>query len=181
MRMTALWGIAPCSLIRIDRYFRRAYRLNHWAALFIALMMEAARMHHRHPEAVRTPETSVFFSETTWRLSQKAFNFFVTCCNTKGAFLASHRAARATSWSRPTLGSGPTDADRSTWIYDSRWRVQYCRGATKDAGTSECFNEAWVRWRPARARAEWGPPGYLGFKLFVASNEFALFAPWVER
>jgi hypothetical protein len=120
MRMTAFWGIAPCSLVRINRCFRGAYRLNHWAALFIVLMMEAARMHHRHPEAVRTPETSVFFNETTWRLSQKAFNFFVACWNTKGAFLASHRAARATSWSRPTLESGQTDADRSTWIYDSR-------------------------------------------------------------
>lgn len=81
------------------------------------------------------------------------------------------RAARASSWLQPTHTRGQTGVDRSTWIYDARWRVQR-RGGPKDAGTSECFNEARVRWRPVRRRAEWRPPGYLGFKLFLALEVF---------
>jgi hypothetical protein len=42
--MIALWDIASCSLVEVDRHFRRA------------LMMEA----------VRTSETSVYFNKTTW-------------------------------------------------------------------------------------------------------------------
>jgi hypothetical protein len=50
LEMRVFWDIAPYSLARVDRRFRRAYIIR-------AMMMEA----------VRTSETSVYCSETIWR------------------------------------------------------------------------------------------------------------------
>jgi hypothetical protein len=52
--MIAFWGVAPCSLAKVDRRFRGAYCLIRAIAL-IALMVKA----------VRTSETSVIFCDTT--------------------------------------------------------------------------------------------------------------------
>jgi hypothetical protein len=54
IKMTALWNVAPCSLVEVDWCFRGAYCL-------IALM-----------EVVRTSETSVYFNESAWHCIQKA-------------------------------------------------------------------------------------------------------------
>jgi hypothetical protein len=50
MKMTALWEIALCGLVEVDRRFRGAY-------CFIVMMMEA----------VPTYETSIYFYETALR------------------------------------------------------------------------------------------------------------------
>jgi hypothetical protein len=63
--MTAFWDRTPCSLVKVGRRFRGEYGLHQqkrWRKNG-ALMMDA----------VRTSETSVYFSETTKRyVSQKA-------------------------------------------------------------------------------------------------------------
>jgi hypothetical protein len=62
MMMTAFWDIEPYCLVEVDRRFTGACAsiirtTGKRRGLLIALMMEAAR----------TPETSDFFNETTWR------------------------------------------------------------------------------------------------------------------
>jgi hypothetical protein len=53
--MSVFWGVAPYSMVEIDRHFRGAYLLNHQG--IVTLLMEL----------VRTSETSVFFYQTTLR------------------------------------------------------------------------------------------------------------------
>jgi hypothetical protein len=64
----AFWDVAPCSLVRVNRRFRRAHCLHHkrWLieGLFIVLMMEA----------VRTSETLVYSNETSRLYISKVSN-----------------------------------------------------------------------------------------------------------
>jgi hypothetical protein len=67
--MTAFCDIAPCSLIVVDRCFRREYCLHHHGADGrIALMMEAEH----------TSETWVYFNKIHGPISQKAVIFEIT-------------------------------------------------------------------------------------------------------
>jgi hypothetical protein len=58
MKIRDFCNVAPCSLVGVYRRFRDVYCLHHQGDVsYIALMMEA----------VRTPETSFYSNETTWR------------------------------------------------------------------------------------------------------------------
>jgi hypothetical protein len=68
MKIRAFWDVSPCSLIGVDRRFRRAYCLHHKGDEINALMMEA----------VCTSETSVY-SETSWRCIPEDSNLHTRC------------------------------------------------------------------------------------------------------
>jgi hypothetical protein len=60
--MTALWDIAPCSLVELYRRFVGVNCLHHQGALAM--------------EAARTSETLVYFKETTRRYISEGCHFY---------------------------------------------------------------------------------------------------------
>jgi hypothetical protein len=71
VKMTAFWDTAPCSLVEVDRRFRRAYCLEHQVDECITLITEA----------VRTSKMSVYFKDNTKRCISESWHLQGNTCS----------------------------------------------------------------------------------------------------